>query len=117
MADADNARCLKYWDNATAANHSGNDVPVIRYADILLTKAEALNELNGPTQESLDLINEVREPCGHRRPYAGRRDRQGCIPRPDSPRAWMGVRGRRKEKRRSVASWQVHFTGPGAGCD
>jgi len=64
MADADNARCLKYWDNATAGNHSGNDVPIIRYADILLTKAEALNELNGPTQESLDLINEVRSRAG-----------------------------------------------------
>jgi hypothetical protein len=55
---------LKYWDNATAGNHSGNDVPVIRYADILLTKAEALNELNGPTQESLDLINAVRARAG-----------------------------------------------------
>ena len=64
MASADNARCLKYWDNATSGNHSGNDVPLIRYADILLTKAEALNELNGPTQESLDLINEVRERAG-----------------------------------------------------
>lgn len=64
MADTDNARCLKYWDNATAGNHSGNDVPLIRYADILLTKAEALNELNGPTQESLDLINEVRHRAG-----------------------------------------------------
>jgi starch-binding outer membrane protein, SusD/RagB family len=64
MATPDNARCLKYWDNATAGNHSGNDVPVIRYADILLTKAEALNELNGPTQESLDLINAVRARAG-----------------------------------------------------
>jgi hypothetical protein len=64
MATPDNARCLKYWDNATAGNHSGNDVPIIRYADILLTKAEALNELNGPTQESLDLINEVRIRAG-----------------------------------------------------
>lgn len=64
MTTPDNARCLKYWDNATAGNHSGNDVPQIRYADILLTKAEALNELNGPTQEALDLINEVRERAG-----------------------------------------------------
>jgi starch-binding outer membrane protein, SusD/RagB family len=64
MATADNARCLKYWDNTTSGNHSGNDVPLIRYADILLTKAEALNELNGPTQESLDLINQVRERAG-----------------------------------------------------
>jgi hypothetical protein len=39
---------------------SGNDMPVIRYADILLSRAEALNELSGPTQEIIDLINEVR---------------------------------------------------------
>jgi starch-binding outer membrane protein, SusD/RagB family len=64
MATPNNARCLKYWDNGTVGNHSGNDVPVIRYADILLTKAEALNELNGPTQESLDLINAVRARAG-----------------------------------------------------
>lgn len=64
MTTPDNARSVKYWDNATVGNHSGNDVPVIRYADILLTKAEALNELNGPTQESLDLINEVRRRAG-----------------------------------------------------
>jgi len=64
MATADAACSLKYYDNGTAGNHSGNDVPVLRYADILLTKAEALNELNGPTQESLDLINLVRRRAG-----------------------------------------------------
>lgn len=64
LADADNVRSLKYWDNNTVGNHSGNDVPVIRYADILLARAEALNELNGPTQEALDLINLVRTRAG-----------------------------------------------------
>lgn len=38
----------------------GNDVIVYRYADVLLSRAEALNELNGPTQECIDLINEIR---------------------------------------------------------
>lgn len=56
----DNFRSLKYWDNATVGNDSGTDIPVFRYADILLTLAEALNELNGPTQQSLDWINAVR---------------------------------------------------------
>lgn len=60
LATPDNVRSLKYWDNATVGNHSGNDVPVIRYADILLSRAEALNELNGPSQDALDLINLVR---------------------------------------------------------
>ena len=61
MTTPDNARSLKYWDNGTLGNHSGTDVPEIRYADILLTRAEALNELNGPTAEALDLINQVRK--------------------------------------------------------
>src|SRR5688500_19540321 len=64
MATVDNARCLKYWHNATSGNHSSNDVPLIRYADILLTRAEALNELNGPAQEQLNLINQVRIRAG-----------------------------------------------------
>ncbi len=64
MTTPDNARSLKYWDNNTVGNHSGNDIPVLRYADILLTRAEALNELNGPTQGSLDLINLVRTRAG-----------------------------------------------------
>jgi hypothetical protein len=64
MTTPDNARSLKYWDNSTVGNHSGNDVPILRYADILFTRAEALNELNGPTQEALDLINLVRKRAG-----------------------------------------------------
>lgn len=38
----------------------GNDFPVVRYADILLSLAEALNEINGPNPRSVELINEVR---------------------------------------------------------
>ncbi len=64
LSTPDNVRSLKYWDNATVGNHSGNDVPVIRYADILLSRAEALNEIGGPTQEALDLINLVRSRAG-----------------------------------------------------
>ena len=64
LATADNVRSLKYWDNGTLGNHSGNDVPLIRYADILLSRAEALNEVSGPTQASLDLINLVRTRAG-----------------------------------------------------
>ena len=42
----------------------GNDIPVLRYADILLARAEALNELNGPNEESISLINDVRTRAG-----------------------------------------------------
>jgi hypothetical protein len=58
----DHVRPFKYWpaDDFEGPAY-GNDIPEIRYADILLGRAEALNEINGPNQESIDLINEVRE--------------------------------------------------------
>lgn len=62
LLNNNNTRSFKYWPdpNATGASH-GNDIPEIRYADILLARAEALNEMNGPNQESVDLINAVRK--------------------------------------------------------
>jgi hypothetical protein len=48
------------FDPNAAGPTQGNDIPVIRYADILLSRAEALNEIEGPTQEVMDLINSVR---------------------------------------------------------
>ena len=61
-----NSTCsLKYFDNAGLKNENGNDIPLIRYADILLTRAEALNELGGaPTTEAFGLINQVRTRAG-----------------------------------------------------
>lgn len=61
LLNDDNTRLFKYIpDPNSNENAQGNDIPVIRYADILLSRAEALNELNGPTQEAVDLINMVR---------------------------------------------------------
>tara|TARA_R110002049_G_scaffold309289_2_gene520270 strand:- start:64573 stop:65994 length:1422 start_codon:yes stop_codon:yes gene_type:complete len=61
LATPDNIRAAKYPpDPATQGERHGNDFPIVRYADILLSKAEALNELSGPNQESVDLINEIR---------------------------------------------------------
>ncbi len=58
----DASHCWKYRPDPNAnVNDHGNDRPVIRYSDILLSKAEALNEINGPNQESINLINLVRE--------------------------------------------------------
>lgn len=58
----DNARSFKFVPDPAAINAShGNDCPIIRYADILLARAEALNELVGPTDEALGLLNEVRD--------------------------------------------------------
>lgn len=40
--------------------YSGNNYRMIRYADVLLMYAEAINEASGPTTEAYDAINEVR---------------------------------------------------------
>ncbi|WP_225444224.1 RagB/SusD family nutrient uptake outer membrane protein [Echinicola arenosa] len=62
LLNNNNTRSFKYWPDPNGlGNEHGNDVPGVRYADILLSRAEALNELNGPNQESIDLINMVRE--------------------------------------------------------
>jgi len=65
LLNQDNTRSFKYPPDVNAvANSHGNDLAVIRYADILLSRAEALNELTGPTQEVLDLIQKVRDRAG-----------------------------------------------------
>jgi starch-binding outer membrane protein, SusD/RagB family len=54
-------RCFKSVPDPDASgSRHGNDVPILRYAEVLLGRAEALNEINGPNQESVDLLNEVR---------------------------------------------------------
>jgi hypothetical protein len=54
----------KYWDkvNEPLAGNTSHDFPYLRYSDILLMKAEALNELNnGPNAEAYDAVNQVRK--------------------------------------------------------
>lgn len=50
----------KYWDRVAepAGNSSSNDFPVIRYADVLLMYAEALNELDqsGPAHTYINMV-------------------------------------------------------------
>ena len=51
----------KYADSlGSTTYYDGHSVDLLRYADILLSRAEALNELNGPTSESISLINQVK---------------------------------------------------------
>ncbi|MBX6361753.1 MAG: RagB/SusD family nutrient uptake outer membrane protein [Acidobacterium ailaaui] len=65
LLNNDNTRSFKYWPDPNAvSNDHGNDIPEIRYADILLSLAESLNEINGPNQESIDLINLIRKRAG-----------------------------------------------------
>lgn len=44
-------------------NHSDNS-PIIRTTEVVLNRAEALAQLDGVNQESLDLVNELRERAG-----------------------------------------------------
>lgn len=57
----------KYWDVTVPgefqAKESNQDFPLIRYADVLLMRAEALNELD-ESDEAHDYINMVRERAG-----------------------------------------------------
>lgn len=56
-----NYRSFKYQEDlAAVGNGHGNDASRLRYADILLMRAEALNEISGPNAESIALINQVR---------------------------------------------------------
>ncbi len=51
----------KYWDPlACGAASARNNFLVLRYADVLLMYAEALNEVGGPTAEVYAAINQVR---------------------------------------------------------
>jgi len=56
----DNYRALKYYDVNASANDHASDRPTIRYAEILLARAESLNELSGPNNETIQLINKIR---------------------------------------------------------
>ncbi|MBC7889411.1 MAG: RagB/SusD family nutrient uptake outer membrane protein [Ferruginibacter sp.] len=53
----------KYPDDDPTA-FAGNDIPICRYSDVLLTLAEAINEQNGPTGEAQGYINQVRTRAG-----------------------------------------------------
>jgi len=52
---------LKYAiDPLTTGESNRINIICMRYADVLLMKAEAINEESGPIQEAYDLVNEVR---------------------------------------------------------
>jgi hypothetical protein len=52
----------KYLDvtNLAAPSNVAINFPIIRYADILLSFAEAINEQSGPTAEAYEAVNKVR---------------------------------------------------------
>ncbi len=54
----------KYPDEGQANSLQGNDIVIARYAEVLLTLAEAINEQNGPTTEAIELVNQIRRRAG-----------------------------------------------------
>src|SRR5690606_4579316 len=66
--DPDPARAISFWKladltNATSGG-SAKSFPILRYSDILLMYAEALNETSGPVTEAYDALNSVRIRAG-----------------------------------------------------
>jgi hypothetical protein len=56
---------LKYRDQPFSAGDADNNWPVLRYADVMLMYAEALNNTNnGPTAEAYDMVNAIRKRAG-----------------------------------------------------
>ncbi len=54
----------KYIDLNSGIFQSQKNIPIIRYAEVILFYAEAINELQGPTEEAYDAINKVRNRAG-----------------------------------------------------
>ncbi|MCE7044557.1 RagB/SusD family nutrient uptake outer membrane protein [Dyadobacter sp. CY312] len=55
----------KYYDVPVAKNDNGNNIPLIRYADVLLMYAEAVNEVGYQAEgEALNYLNMVRTRAG-----------------------------------------------------
>jgi hypothetical protein len=55
----------KYMDVPAAKNDNGNNIPVIRYADVVLMYAEALNEVNYLADgEAFNYLNIIRKRAG-----------------------------------------------------
>ena len=69
-----NNKWSKLWNTAglgkSSSGNTGINFAYIRYADVLLMFAEADNELNGPTTEAIDAVNQVRKRAFNGTDYA-----------------------------------------------
>ena len=63
IAKNTNLRTNRY-EKVVAGLHDGINLRMMRYSDVLLRAAECENEVNGPTQQAIDWINEVRQRAG-----------------------------------------------------
>ena len=52
---------IKFYDYACTGSGSNNNIPLIRYTDVLITYAEALARVAGsPTAQSIEILNQMR---------------------------------------------------------
>ena len=52
------------YSSVVTGLHCGINLRIMRYSDVLLRAAECENEVNGPTQQAIDWINQVRNRAG-----------------------------------------------------
>ncbi len=52
------------YETVVTGLHCGINLRMMRYSDVLLRAAECENEVNGPTQQAIDWINQVRNRAG-----------------------------------------------------
>ena len=52
------------YEKVVTGLHNGINLRMMRYSDVLLRAAECENEVNGPTQQAIDWINQVRNRAG-----------------------------------------------------
>ena len=81
----DSLNYAKPESSGNAAGHSTNTL-IIRYGEVLLIKAEAENELNGPTAAAYDAINQIR-----RRAYWSPYEKAQLTPSDGSPLELSGL--------------------------
>ncbi|MCT4589387.1 MAG: RagB/SusD family nutrient uptake outer membrane protein [Carboxylicivirga sp.] len=63
--DALGAIPIKYGEDPAATGwQHGVDLIIFRYADVLLSLAEAINEVDGPSDEAFSYVNQVRNRAG-----------------------------------------------------
>ncbi len=55
----------KYLHPGTYNYFTNNNFVYLRLSDMILCKAEIINEINGPTQDAIDLVNRIRERAFH----------------------------------------------------
>ena len=79
----------KYPDESSpGADIQGNDIPLLRYADVLLMLAEAINQQQGPTAEAFSLVNQIRQKHGNLGPLPSALTRQQFNDAILNERAW-----------------------------